>query len=92
MSVGEREQWWDRFETSSNHWQKDKLFNGILYDYWETQGRTGYHWIRIYIKKGFRLRKLYLHVDPKELSKMPEQVSVAAGLHAHDLRDISTVS
>lgn len=91
MSVGEREKWWERIETSSNPYHKDRLLNGNLHDEWDSMGRTGSHWIRITVKKGFIVRKLYLHVDSKDVSKMPQQVIVSAGPHSHDLTDLSTV-
>lgn len=89
--MGEREKWWEHLETSSNHYHKDRLLSGNLHEDWESQGRTGSHWIRITVKKGFIVRKLFLHVDCKDASKMPEQVTVSAGRHAHNLTDISTV-
>lgn len=92
VSVGEKEKWWERIETSSNPYQKDRLLNGNLHDPWTTMGRTGSHWIRIFVKKGFIVRKLYLHVDTKDQSKMPQQVIVSAGPHPHALTDLSTVS
>ena len=89
--MGARERWWERIETSSNHWHQERLLNENLHEYWESSGRTGSHWIRIFIKKGFIVRKLYLHVDPKDGPRMPQQVVVSGGRHLHDLRDISTV-
>lgn len=91
VSVGEREKWWERVETSSNPYHKDRLLNGDLHSYWDSMGRTGSHWIRIFVKKGFVVRKLYLHVDSKDGSKMPQQVAVSGGPHPHDLTDLSSV-
>ena len=91
MSVGEREKWWERVEVSSNSYHKERILNGNLHESWESSGRTGSHWIRIFVKKGFVIRKLYLHVEAKDKSKMPQQVIVSAGPHPHDLTDLSTV-
>ena len=91
LSVGEREKWWERVEVSSNSYHKERLLNGNLHECWESSGRTGSHWIRIFVKKGFVLRKLYLHVEAKDKSKVPQQVTVSAGPHPHDLSDLSTV-
>ena len=92
MSVGEREKWWERVEVSSNNYHKERILNGNLHESWESSGRTGSHWIRIFVKKGFVLRKLYLHVEAKDKSKMPQQVIVSAGQHPKDLTDLSTVT
>ena len=92
MSVGEREKWWERVEVSSNNYHKERILNGNLHESWESSGRTGSHWIRIFVKKGFVLRKLYLHVEAKDTSKMPQQVIVSAGHHPKDLTDLSTVT
>ena len=92
MSVGEREKWWERVEVSSNSYHKQRILNGNFHESWESSGRTGSHWIRIFVKKGFVLRKLYIHVEAKDKSKMPQQVTVSAGPHPHDLTDLSTVS
>jgi hypothetical protein len=76
---------------SSNNYHKERILNGNLHESWESSGRTGSHWIRIFVKKGFVLRKLYLHVEAKDKAKMPQQVIVSAGQHSKDLTDLSTV-
>ena len=91
VSVGEREKWWERVEVSSNSYHKERILNGNLHESWESSGRTGAHWIRIFVKKGFVIRKLYMHVEAKDKSKMPQQVIVSAGPHPQDLTDLSTV-
>ena len=56
MSLGEKDQWWDRVEVSSNGHRKDRLVDGDPTTYWESAGRSGSHHIRFYMKKDLVVR------------------------------------
>lgn len=56
VSIGEKDQWWDRVEVSSNGHRKDRIVDGDPTTYWESAGRSGSHYVRFYMKKGLVVR------------------------------------
>ena len=55
-SAGIQEKCWERIEVSSSNYHKDHLTDGNKLTYWESSGRSGSHWIRLYIKKDVTIR------------------------------------
>jgi len=56
VSVGENEKWWEKIEVSSNPQKKERLVDNDTATYWESSGRSGTHWVRLYMKKGLVVR------------------------------------
>ena len=56
VSIVEKNQWWERVEVSSNPHAKDNLTDGDPTTSWESAGRSGNHWIHIFMKKGVVIR------------------------------------
>ena len=55
-SAGIQEQCWGRIEVSSGNYHKDHLTDGNKLTYWESSGRSGSHWIIVFIKKDITIR------------------------------------
>ena len=55
-SAGVQEQCWERIDVSSGNYHKDHLTDGNKLTYWESSGRSGSHWIRLFIKKDVTIR------------------------------------
>ena len=55
-SAGVQEQCWERIEVSSGNYHKDHLTDGNKLTYWESSGRSGSHWIRLFIKNDVTIR------------------------------------
>ena len=55
-----QEQCWERIEVSSGNYHKDHLTDGNKLTYWESSGRSGSHWIRLFLKKDVTIRCAYL--------------------------------
>ncbi|XP_053105548.1 E3 ubiquitin-protein ligase HECTD3 isoform X2 [Hemicordylus capensis] len=47
--------------------------------YWESDGSQGQHWVRLNMKKGTIIKKLFLTVDTTDENFMPKQVAVYGG-------------
>ena len=54
--MGEKDQWVERVEVSSNHNGRNRVIDGDPTTYWESSGRSGLHWIQMFMKKGVIVR------------------------------------
>jgi len=91
VSVGEKEKWWEKIEVSSNPQKKERLVDNDTATYWESSGRSGTHWVRLYMKKGLVVRRMAIDVNSSDSSYMPQRVTVQGGSVPDNVQDISTV-
>jgi hypothetical protein len=76
-------------ETSSSQADAHKLINGRTSDYWQSEGRTGTHWIRLHMKPGMIVKQLQINVSAIDHSYVPSLVQVQAGSRTTSLRQMS---
>ncbi|XP_070563097.1 E3 ubiquitin-protein ligase HECTD3-like isoform X2 [Ptychodera flava] len=55
------------------------LTDGDANTYWESDGSQGQHWIRIQMKRGTVIKKLFLTVDSEDDNYMPSRIVVMGG-------------
>uniref|UniRef100_A0A803TXP4 HECT domain E3 ubiquitin protein ligase 3 n=1 Tax=Anolis carolinensis TaxID=28377 RepID=A0A803TXP4_ANOCA len=58
--------------------------------YWESDGSQGQHWVRLNMKKGTIIKKLFLSVDTTDENFMPKRVAVYGG-EGDNLKKLSDV-
>ncbi|XP_060087711.1 E3 ubiquitin-protein ligase HECTD3 isoform X2 [Heteronotia binoei] len=58
--------------------------------YWESDGSQGQHWVRLNMKKGTIIKKLFLTVDTTDENFMPKRVAVYGG-EGDNLKKLSDV-
>ncbi|ETE72039.1 E3 ubiquitin-protein ligase HECTD3, partial [Ophiophagus hannah] len=58
--------------------------------YWESDGSQGQHWVRLNMKKGTIIKKLFLTVDTTDENFMPKRVTVYGG-EGDNLKKLSDV-
>ncbi|XP_077190058.1 E3 ubiquitin-protein ligase HECTD3 [Paroedura picta] len=58
--------------------------------YWESDGSQGQHWVRLNMKKGTIIKKLFLTVDTTDENFMPKRVAVYGG-EVDNLKKLSDV-
>ncbi|PIK42263.1 putative E3 ubiquitin-protein ligase HECTD3 [Apostichopus japonicus] len=66
----------------SSSWDEESaacLTDGDPSTYWESDGRQGQHWIRLTMRKGVIVKKLYIGVDCHDDNYMPIHVIVMGG-------------
>ena len=63
-------------EVSSESSQKGHLIDGMNETYWESNGETGQHWIKLSMKPGVVLEGIALLVDREDESYLPRVVVV----------------
>ncbi|XP_023412078.2 zinc finger ZZ-type and EF-hand domain-containing protein 1 isoform X4 [Loxodonta africana] len=78
-------------ETSSNPADADKMTNGETSSYWQSDGSSCSHWVRLKMKPDVVLRHLSIAVAATDLSYMPQQVTVAVGRTPSDLQEVRDV-
>lgn len=78
-------------ETSSNQGEAHKLINGRTTDYWQSEGRTGAHWIRLHMKPGIIVKQLQIYVAAADHSYVPSLIHVQAGSRTNHLRQMGEV-
>ncbi|ETE66321.1 Cullin-9, partial [Ophiophagus hannah] len=70
---------WERVEVSSNSQQANKLVDGNVKTYWESNGTTGSHYINVYMNHGVIIQQMSLLVASEDSSYMPARIIVMAG-------------
>ncbi|XP_063158524.1 cullin-9-like isoform X2 [Candoia aspera] len=70
---------WEKVEVSSNSQQANKLVDGNVKTYWESNGSTGSHYINVYIHRGVIIQQMSLLVASEDSSYMPARIIVMAG-------------
>ncbi|XP_072048843.1 E3 ubiquitin-protein ligase HECTD3-like isoform X2 [Amphiura filiformis] len=55
------------------------LTDGDSSTYWESDGTQGQHWIRLRMKKGTVIKKLYITIDAQDENFLPSQIIVMVG-------------
>ncbi|KAG8123156.1 hypothetical protein E2320_018681, partial [Naja naja] len=70
---------WERVEVSSNSQQANKLVDGNVKTYWESNGTTGSHYINVYMHHGVIIQQMSLLVASEDSSYMPARIIVMAG-------------
>ncbi|XP_072366834.1 E3 ubiquitin-protein ligase HECTD3 [Scyliorhinus torazame] len=64
------------FSDEANVWC---LTDGDNDTFWESEGNQGHHWIRLYMKKGTIIKKLFISVDATDDNYMPKIIHVFGG-------------
>nr|XP_014350786.1 PREDICTED: E3 ubiquitin-protein ligase HECTD3 [Latimeria chalumnae] len=80
-NLGSIKQYVDSVDVSSytEDWNLWCLTDGYNDTYWESDGSHGQHWIRLHMKKGTIIKKLFLTVDARDDNYMPKRVAVYGG-------------
>ncbi|KAM9008228.1 E3 ubiquitin-protein ligase HECTD3-like [Ara ararauna] len=68
----------------------DSLMNNQAHSFWESNGPPGQHWVRLSMKKGSIVKKLWLVLNGNDNSYIPRRVAVYGGL-PNRLQHIRTV-
>ena len=56
LSMAQRDNCWEKVEVSSNSHRSCRMLDNDSSTYWESTGRSGSHWIRLYVKKGLIIK------------------------------------
>uniref|UniRef100_A0A8C0HHF1 E3 ubiquitin-protein ligase HECTD3 n=1 Tax=Buteo japonicus TaxID=224669 RepID=A0A8C0HHF1_9AVES len=56
-----------------------RLTDNQTYTFWESNGPPGQHWVRLNMKKGTIVKKLWLMLDSQDNSYIPRRVAVYGG-------------
>ena len=56
MNLGEKDQCFEKIEVSSNTHRRDRMLDDDPSTYWESSGRAGTHWVRLFMKPGLVIR------------------------------------
>ncbi|XP_062887585.1 zinc finger ZZ-type and EF-hand domain-containing protein 1 isoform X3 [Mobula hypostoma] len=78
-------------EASSNSTDVDKMTNGETTSYWQSDGSSCSHWIRLRIKPNVVLKQLSIAVSASDQSYMPQQVTVSLGRNPSNMQEIRDV-
>ncbi|XP_048468365.1 zinc finger ZZ-type and EF-hand domain-containing protein 1 [Rhincodon typus] len=78
-------------EASSNSTDIDKMTNGETTSYWQSDGSSCSHWIRLRLKPDVVLKHLSIAVSASDQSYMPQQVTVSLGRNPSNLQEIRDV-
>ncbi|XP_078404848.1 zinc finger ZZ-type and EF-hand domain-containing protein 1 isoform X3 [Cetorhinus maximus] len=78
-------------EASSNSTDVDKMTNGETASYWQSDGSSCSHWIRLRLKPDVVLKHLSIAVSASDQSYMPQQVTVSLGRNPSNLQEIRDV-
>ncbi|XP_069741096.1 zinc finger ZZ-type and EF-hand domain-containing protein 1 isoform X2 [Narcine bancroftii] len=78
-------------ETSSNSSDIDKLTNGETTSYWQSDGSSCSHWVRLRLKADVVLKHLSIAVSAGDQSYMPQQVTVSLGRNPSNMQEIRDV-
>ncbi|XP_067937945.1 E3 ubiquitin-protein ligase HECTD3-like [Watersipora subatra] len=65
--------------TSCDHDFEEKLTDGNNETFWESDGNHGQHWIRLKMKSGTVISRLYITIAMDDENYLPEHVVVAGG-------------
>ncbi|NXU69107.1 HECD3 ligase, partial [Horornis vulcanius] len=55
------------------------LTDNLTYNFWESNGPPGQHWVRLNMKKGAIVKRLWLMLDGQSNSYVPRRVAVYGG-------------
>ncbi|XP_074642491.1 E3 ubiquitin-protein ligase HECTD3-like [Tubulanus polymorphus] len=58
----------------------ENLTDGDGETFWESDGQQGNHWVRLQMKKGTIIKKLYIVVDAEDGNYIPHHIVVSGGL------------
>ncbi|XP_032901823.1 zinc finger ZZ-type and EF-hand domain-containing protein 1 isoform X3 [Amblyraja radiata] len=78
-------------EPSSNSTDAGKMTNGETTSYWQSDGSSCSHWIRLRLKPDVVLKHVSIAVAANDQSYMPQQVTVSLGRNPgnmHEVRDV----
>uniref|UniRef100_A0A8C5TV97 HECT domain E3 ubiquitin protein ligase 3 n=1 Tax=Malurus cyaneus samueli TaxID=2593467 RepID=A0A8C5TV97_9PASS len=66
------------------------LTDNLTYTFWESNGAPGQHWVRLNMKKGAIVKRLWLMLDGQASSYVPRRVAVYGGTPSrlHHLRTV----
>ncbi|XP_048588290.1 E3 ubiquitin-protein ligase HECTD3-like isoform X2 [Nematostella vectensis] len=73
----------DGIEVSSEDSSKDCLTDGDPVTYWESDGNQGRHWVRLSIKPGVIIKRLYIELDARDDNYMPYRIIISGGEVGH---------
>ncbi|KAM4700510.1 zinc finger ZZ-type and EF-hand domain-containing protein 1 [Discoglossus pictus] len=80
-----------QIEASSNSLDINKMTNGEISSYWQSDGSARSHWIRLQMKPNIVLRHLSIAVNSTDQSYMPQEVAVAVGRNPNNLQEVREV-
>ncbi|XP_030844252.1 E3 ubiquitin-protein ligase HECTD3 [Strongylocentrotus purpuratus] len=83
--LGSVKQYVESVDVSSS-WDDESascLTDGDTTTYWESDGRQGQHWIRLGMRRGTIIKKLFITVNAHDDNYMPTHVVVMAGDREH---------
>eukprot|EP00117_Sycon_ciliatum_P032866 scpid37872/ scgid25406/ E3 ubiquitin-protein ligase HECTD3; HECT domain-containing protein 3 len=88
---GELSEYLVQLRASSENDEAQTLMDGGLDTYWESDGNTGKHWLRLHVKAGVVVRRLSLFLDEDDGNFLPQVVEVAVGNALDSLSVCKTV-
>ena len=53
-----RDNCWEKTEVSSNSHRSSRILDNDSSTYWESTGRNGSHWLRLYMKRGLIIKSV----------------------------------
>ena len=56
LSMAQKDNCWEKVEVSSNSHRSSRILDNDSSTYWESTGRSGSHWLRLYMKKGLIIK------------------------------------
>ncbi|XP_025889253.1 E3 ubiquitin-protein ligase HECTD3 [Nothoprocta perdicaria] len=65
--------------SQAENFNASHLTDGRTDTFWESEGPQGEHWVRLYMKKGSIIKKLWLLLESQTLSYIPRRVAVYGG-------------
>ena len=54
--MAQKDNCWEKVEVSSNSHRSSRMLDNDSSTYWESTGRSGSHWLRLYVKKGLIIK------------------------------------
>ena len=83
---------WKRVEVSTNKGAKKYLTDGRSDTVWQSDGRSGQHWIRLHVAPNTIVTRLTMLINANDGNYCPSLVDVFTGDVAADLRKLCTVA
>lgn len=89
--LGNISQYVESIEVSSESGSVATLTDGDAETYWESDGSQGRHYIRLKMKQGTVVKRLFINVDSRDDNYMPSRVQVFGGEHGN-VKQLNEVS
>ncbi|XP_035685693.1 zinc finger ZZ-type and EF-hand domain-containing protein 1-like [Branchiostoma floridae] len=78
-------------DVSTNKADVHRMTDGDMSTYWQSDGTSRSHWVRIHMKPNVVLKQLAIHVQSSDQSYMPQTVTVSVGKSPTSLHEIKEV-